>query len=360
MLDPLSILIPTSHGSSSNTPRLPRRYLLTPSEDHPDDYLLHLDYSHGLSAFMECPRKWQNLNIHAREANRPTVAKDFGTAFHAAEELRLREGYSQQVHDRQVEMVRSFFLAHPVPTDEYRNCDRLLEVLGQYNKLHGDDGWPEAVVEHRGEKAVELAFKLEFATVAVNSELSFFKGQLMDCANVTTMRGSKTNIRNLHIVFTGKIDAVLAQNNVLFVVDHKTSSRGGKEFEDAFRLSLQTRGYCWAAQKILGREVAGLVMNAVVVRPKTKTGVGTEFNRHTYFYPSWSLDEWEQNVHATVEDIVASLSRGYFPQTSRSFKSPCAGCDFHENCALPPKDREFDLASSLYSDVTWSPTNEVE
>jgi hypothetical protein len=173
----------------------------------------------------------------------------------------------------------------------------------------------------------------------------------------------RTNVRRLHFVFTGKIDAVIrAASGLLWVIDHKTSSRGGKEFEEAFRLSLQTRGYCWAAQKILGQRVAGLIMNAVVVRKKTVkgTGVPTEFNRHYFNYDPWSLAEWEANVHAVIEDIVASLQRGFFPQASRSFKSPCTGCDFHENCALPPDQRAADLASGLYTDVTWSPTNEVE
>ena len=366
MLDPLSCLVPASSGPAPKP--LPRRFLLTPSPDHADDYILHLDYSHGLAPFLECQRRWENLNIHAREANKPTIAKDFGTLFHTCEELRLREGFSDSLRLRQRRIVSEFFLRHPNPPDDFRTADRMFDVLSRYEKQYLGDGWPEAVLVHEGQKAVELPFKVELCTVPVNTQLPFPRETLItpwsetqswrpDIANCGT---EHTGVRNLHVFLTGKIDAVLTNSNLLWVVDHKTSSRGGKEFEEAFRLSMQTRGYCWAAQKILGLEVAGLTMNAVIVRPMTPTGKHTELKRVTYFYSQESLAEWEENAKATCEDIVSSLLRGYFPQAARSFKSPCAGCDFQENCCLPPDQRAGDLASTLYKDVTWSPTNEGE
>lgn len=357
LLDPLACLVPASTGPVA--PPLPRRFLLTPSPDHPDDYILHLDYSHGLSPYLECPRRWENLNIHAREANKPTVAKDFGTLFHACEELRLREGFSPALREKQRKMVSDFFIRHPVPHDEYRHADRMLDTLARYEKQYLGDGWPEAVLVHEGQKAVELPFKIELCTVEVNATLPYSQFQLTPNHN-ENVKDVPQFVRRLHVFYTGKIDAVLTNSNLLWVIDHKTSSRGGKEFEEAFRLSLQTRGYCWAAQKILGLSVAGLTMNAVIVRPLTKTGTGTKLKRVTYFYSPESLTEWEAEAIDTVEAIVSSLHKGFFRRSARSFKSPCAGCDFQENCTLPPEQRAADLASGLYSDVTWSPTNESE
>lgn len=353
MLDPLCT-IPFTQTRDLTPPR-PAKKLLQPSPDHPDDYIMELDYSDGISGFLKCPRYWQNTNIAARQADRPPHALAFGSLFHKCEEIRLLYGHTDVILDRQRELVIQHFQDHPVPPDEYRSADRMLQVLTQYNQMYASDSWPKKVLVHEGEKVVERAYKVKLCTIPVNAELPYWKSML-----VTDQEGRATPcpfpVRDIHILLTGKIDAVLQEGSFLWVVDHKTSSRGGSEFFDAFRLSLQTRGYCWAVQKLLGIPVTGLLLNAVICRRPTRTGNATEFQRTNYFYSQDLLAEYESSVRATASDIIANLQRGFFPQASQSFKSPCAGCDYHENCTLPPHQREADLASSLYRNRTWDPT----
>jgi hypothetical protein len=144
-------------------------------------------------------------------------------------------------------------------------------------------------------------------------------------------------------------------SNTLWVVDHKTTSRGGKEYYDYFYLTNQTRGYAWAAQQLSGKRITGLILNAVICRPITNTGIAQEFDRPKYEYSQASLDEWKQNAISTVSDIAFCLQRGYFPQYARSFKSPCIGCDYHDNCKFNPEHRAADLSTNIYRDVTWNP-----
>jgi hypothetical protein len=166
------------------------------------------------------------------------------------------------------------------------------------------------------------------------------------------------HVRNIHVFYTGRIDLIFHTNGYYWVMDHKTSSMGGDEFESAFRLSLQTRGYTWAARKLTGLPISGLYMNALVIRKPTKVlENNTLLDRHPYFYNEDSLQEWEDNMQAVVSDFVAMLQRGYFPQYARSFKSPCAWCSYSENCALPRHQRQADLMSTLYRDVTWNPVH---
>lgn len=351
MLDPLST-IPFTRVHEEEKP--PRK-LLVPSPDHPDDYILELDYSHGISSFLECPRRWQNQNLLSREGDRPPHALEFGKLFHSCEELALRFGRGEEVLQRQRELVIEHFQRHPVPPDEYRNADRMLQVLTQYNQMYLSDGWPKKLLVHENEKVLERAYKVKLCTIEVNSYLPYLPGQLVE-GFIPNRSG--LYVRSIHVLLTGRIDAVITEGNFVWVVDHKTSSRGGSEFTDAFRLSLQTRGYCWAVQKLLGVRVTGLLLNAIICRRPTKTGNATEFLRSNYFYSQDLLDEYESSVRATASDIVANLQRGFFPQASRSFKSPCAGCDYHENCTLPPHQRHADLQSSLYRNRTWDPTHE--
>jgi hypothetical protein len=337
---------------SSPRPVYPTRKLLQPSPTHPDDYVLEIDYS-SLSKFLECPRAYENYAILSREADRDHSATDFGKLFHECEELRLAHGFCDAVTQRQRELVAQHFLQHPCSPTDHRTAERMLSVLALYQQRYLHDGWDKKIVQHEGAPFIERPFKIELCTIPVNAHIDYTTDEVV--VNAPIYR-ELPFIRNIHVIFTGRIDAALHDSNLIFVMDNKTSSRGGREFEEAFNLSLQTRGYTWALQKILGTPVAGLIMNALVIKPPTlKLQNNTELTRHTYFYSQESLDEWEQNVRAHVSDLVHNLVRGYWPQSGLSFKSPCAMCDYSQNCVLPPAQRAADLASALFRDVTWNP-----
>lgn len=356
MQDPLSLYIPT--GTSRPAPPVyPTRKLLQPSSTHADDYILELDYS-SASKFLECPRAAENYLVSSRESDRDRSATDFGKLFHTLEELRLATGFSDALRQRQHELIAAHFITHPCSPSDHRTAQRMVQILKLYEERYVADGWPQAVLDYEGSKFIERAFKVELCSVEVNAEVPYWKAQL-----VTEQTGKATPrpfpIRNIHVFYTGRIDCILRDSGHLWVVDHKTSSMGGREFEDAFRLSLQTRGYVWAAQHLTGLPIAGLIMNAVVVRkPTAKLDNNTELNRHPYFYSADALVEFEDNMRAIVSDFVSMLCRGYFPQTARSFKSPCSMCDYSENCGLPRHQRAQDLASPLFRDVTWNPVHE--
>jgi PD-(D/E)XK nuclease superfamily len=339
MFDPLSFSIPLP--TSPPRPAYPKRQLLQRiNETH--DYILEIDYS-SISKYINCPRAGENYLIHSRESDRPSSATDFGKLFHECEELRLYTGFSPAVTARQRELVMEHFMRYPCSPTDHRTAERMLAVLALYEERYAHDEWHLKVVQHEGEPFIERPFKIPLCTIPVD-------------AYVVTRPTYDTYIGNIHVIYTGRIDAAIHDSGAVWIMDNKTSSRGGAEFESAFRLSQQTRGYTWALQKILGTPVAGLIMNALVIKPPTlKIYNNTELQRITYHYSQDSLHEWEDNMRATVTDLVASLIRGYFPQTGLSFKSPCSGCDYVENCQLPREQRATDLASDIYRDVTWSP-----
>jgi hypothetical protein len=354
VLDPLSITVPLPKHALQV--QRPQRKLLTPSPDHADDYIIELDYS-SMSEIIRCHRAGENVLIRGREANRDRAATDFGTLFHKLEETRRRAGgLTDEAKVKQTESIVSHFISHPVPPSDHRTADRMVSVIKLYNEKYALDGTEKKIFHDAAGPFIERPFKVELATVEVNDYLPYNKNTLLGQGSELDAVG--LFVRNLHIFYTGRIDCVLEEASNLWVWDDKTTSRGGREFSEAFRLSLQTRGYAWALQKIAQRPVLGCIVNAVIVRPLTKTGTGTEFNRMNYFYSQDSLAEWEDNAKAIVTDFVAMLQRGFFPQYARSFISPCMHCDFSDNCALPRDQRAADLASDLYRDVVWNPMNE--
>lgn len=368
MIDPMSTdNIAIDLPNAVPRKQYPTRRLLQPSPDHPDDYVMEIDYS-SLSKYICCPRQYENYAIHSREADRSQSATDFGKLFHQCEELRLRVGFNDTLRQRQRELVIEHFQRLPVSPTDHRTAERMLAVLKQYEERWAHDDYPAKVLVHEGEPFIERPFKIPLCTLELNETIPYSFEQLCVAPRPTRPESEphyypvgypKLDIGRIHIILTGRIDAAITESNLLWVVDNKTSSRGGEEFESAFRLSLQTRGYAWALQKILDRPVAGLIMNALVIAPPTlKLFNNTKLSRITYPYSPDSLAEWEDNIRATVSDLVHSLQRGFFPQHGLSFKSPCAGCDYAENCGLPRAQRAVDLASDTYRNVTWNPIHD--
>lgn len=361
MLDPLSVCIEFVSPPQGVRKEHPVRKLLVRSTEHPEDFTLELDYS-SLSSFLACPRSAENSLVYSREPAVEGTATSFGRCFHLLEEYRLQHGYSPETVERQHAIIQQHFLENPVAPDEYRTAERMLQTITAYNEKYANpsspffDAWHTNVVQHEGGPLVERPFKIPFRTFSLNRELPYPAATIV--AGEADSTGNSVRVRNLNIVLTGRIDVVINHANTICVVDHKTTSRGGREFFDYFHLSLQTRGYTWAAQKLLGQPVSGLILNAAVIRPITKTGVGTEFVRTFYPYSTDSLMEYETSMQHHVENFVHSLTSGCFPQIALSFKSPCSGCSYHENCRLPFHQRAADLASPLYKDKTWNPMND--
>jgi PD-(D/E)XK nuclease superfamily len=354
MLDPLSVSIPLATAGVVQE-AAPVRKLLKPSPEHPDDYVMEQDYS-AVAAFLECPRKYENHEVRSREADKDQSATNFGGLFHKLQEVRMRAGgMVDGVAERQHEMIESHFIKYPPPAADHRTGDRMMQVMKLYNERYAKDGWEKKIFCDADGPFIERPFKIELATIEVNGTLPYPPSLLIH----EDLPGGPFFVRNIHVIYMGRIDLLLEEPPLLWVVDRKTTSRGGREFEEALRLSLQTRGYAWAAQKITGRSVAGALLDAAVIRALTKTGTGTEFNRVNHFYSPDSIAEWEDDMKAHVSDIVANLVRGFFPQSSRSFMSPCARCDFQENCALPRAQRATDLACDLYRDVRWNPMHDL-
>lgn len=349
LLDPLSVVVETRDiPTHSARPSGPRRRILTPVPNT-NDYVLEIDYS-SLSSFMVCPQQGENLMVKGRVYAHESTATSFGRCFHLAEELRLRHGMSEATVTSQRELVAKHFTDNPVPSTEYRNASRMFDTLDRYNKMYECDGWPQNIVSLEGQPLIERPFKIELCTIPVNQYIQYSMKQMVLGSNLD----KDVYIEKMHVLFTGRIDLVIHDRGGLWVVDHKTTSRGGAEFHDSFNLSLQTRGYALACHK-LGIPVTGLILNAVIGRPPTKTGTGIEFLREPYVYSPDLIADAEASLISHITHFVHCLSTGYFPQTSLSFISPCVKCGYRDNCRLPRSQRAADLASDSYCDVTWNP-----
>lgn len=331
---------------------LPKAKLLKPIPDLEDEYVLRIDNS-SLETATTCPRSAMFYKIMGRERVRSTAAQSFGTAIHLALEAHYR-GNTKDVPA----ILEDHFFKNPCPGDDWRDLGFALDTFNAYVKWV-DKNFPggdiKIVRDPLSQPLLELPFAVEFAVYDVDTKIMVPPSLIVEGSNNHT---PGLYIRKIHAEWTGRIDAVVEDaEGLLWVLDHKTSSMGGQTFFDDFVLSSQLRGYKWAAEKVYGIKVTGAMVNAIINRKPTRTGVCREFHRQRYPYSPEFIEEWRHNTAVAIGDFVASLVRSYFPAYTKWCIGKYGRCQYFDVCTLPEDSRPSMLASDFYTDVTWSPLN---
>lgn len=338
----LDITIPTQNPQPvvASPPRELFRYL-----DN-DDALFIIDNS-SLELFTTCPRSAFYKLVMKRERVARNGALTFGGALHEGLEALLLGLPIEEQSRRIVE----FFQRNPVPTSEdYRTMEHALEILVHYRQrcTLPDYAW-ELLSDDKG-LIVERAFELPLGVVEFNAE---FNGKF---------------IRNVHIAWSGRIDAVAHCNGAVRIVDHKTTSIGGEQFVQDFAISNQVLGYVWAAQQLWpSHGVTGFCLNAIHFKKPTGTGPihlpgprggppALNFFRAYFDYSQVRIAEWANNCLNIVSDFLHCVARNYYPMHTKWCFGKYGACQFHDACTIDDVAvRGRILQTDAFQDVTWNP-----
>ena len=325
-----------------------------------DDYVFQIDNT-SLEVFNTCPRSAEYRLVEARVPH-PSSALIFGAAIHAGLEVwyksfedQQRLGETLQRHALHAALItyenESKNVAPIYLEGEWRSADRACDTLSRYFKHYYLNDVDGIVLDKDGRPCVERAFSAPLAIIPFNKELP------QEC--FYEQHKEKTAfVRNVHVYWTGRIDLVVKDQGNTWVMDHKTTSMLGPSFWDTFTISSQMLGYCWAAEKVLlDGPVRGLLLNAIVGRKLTKTGVGTEFHRKHYYYTQDQIEDWKTNTIALVSMFLGSLKAGFFPQSTAWCVGKYGKCRYHDVCSLPSNQRHSLLHSDQFTHNTWSPLN---
>ena len=273
--------------------------------------------SSTLQDFLRCPRRayWR----HERElvlAEAPRQPS-FGHAIHAA----LRSYHELWDIDRAVEVFKRHW--QTPPGEELYTVERGEELLRAYAAHYG--------VEPFQFIALERTFELELPN------------------------GYR---------YCGRFDGIIEWDGTVYVYDAKTTSRLGQFFFKRWRPSLQMTGYVWAAQKLLGRPVKGVLIDALRIGTRTFA-----FARDISSREPWELEEFER----VVTDLIATIERKR--ELTRTFRelseseatiraslwppnwTSCGDfgmCPYRELCLCPGDDAER-IAEVMYERRPWTP-----
>ena len=271
--------------------------------------------------FKECRRRWDfsSLSRQALEANRPAIALWFGTGIHHVLE-----------HLYQLRQTGT-------PADEHEFVDRTWDewVQSEFERIEKDAGvlWDEQKAEL--EQSVDLGRGMlhgyvDWSSVADFVEPNGFKQVLYTekefAVWVPDQDGEPYHFTDAkgqvwEIWLVGRLDLFVEDfDGRIWVVDHKTS----KDRLDTEILTLddQMTMYIWAAQRILGREIAGCLYNVLrkklpVVPKVLASGKGLSKDKSmdtTYDVYLQALDDngFDPEDYAEYLQMLKNKDTGFF------------------------------------------------
>lgn len=333
----------------------PPRILFQQSEN-PNEYILEIDNS-SLEYFNACARAAEYQLIEGRGFD-GNEATRYGSAIHRFLEVTYDPARSDvSPMETMIAMFKSFPPASP---DNWRTLDHAITAMEQYKRRYDQE--PDRLVvvhDSKNEPLVEVPFREPFTTIEVDSILPWPKSKLV--AECEDDDSAEFYCSKVHVYWTGKIDLPCIYDQVPSILDHKTSSILSSLLYKEFELSSQTRGYIWAArrnERILSanplfKNVSQFVLDLIVGRKPTRTGVAHEFERHKYNYTDDQIDEWFFDTTHIIADFLSHLVRGHFPMQTKWCVNKYGLCPYHDVCTLP-KSMRHTLLSTM-SRVTWSP-----
>lgn len=321
-------------------------YLLNVTYDPAtEEATLFLDNS-AIEKLDTCKRAGGIYLCKQREGAKDKPALAFGKIIHKLLEYRYRnnEKSVQELSPFLVDIAAAEFEKYTPPEGDYRNFAMAVDVINEYQNKYNFD--PFTNFEFNGQPAIEVPFACPLCTIQVD-----------DFFNVIGYE-KKVFIRIFHVVIKGKIDRIFTHDSRLYIKDHKTTSMMGPSYFADFQISSQVYTYGWAAKQLTGRLPYGFMVNALGIRPPTKTGKKLEFVRNTVLLYETLMDEWVTDTQVKIEEFIECARRQYFPKQTKWCAGKYGLCEYHQVCTLPPdvhNSRDMMLSTGAFKDVTWDP-----
>lgn len=313
----------------------------------------------GMETFTTCPRQASYTIARRLRPTGERVPLHFGGIMHKVLEARYLAGlpmYEQtaEVEAKMVAVATEEFTSWSPPEDEYRNYDRMIDLIRNYGTTYPIEPFTIITLPN-GHPAIEVPFALPLGTIPVHTEL-LIQDMVRDSNGHLVPVGTPRvqNLDQIKVLWTGKIDMIYSMSDSLYILDHKSSSIATNMVE--FEISHQFYGYTWATETLLNKPVSGICINRVVVRKPSRTGIPFTFERKLIPVSRGLLIEWQHDILNIIASYLSMSIAGHFPKHT----SWCAGkfgtCPFHKVCTLDtPEQREILLTSGEFAPNTWSP-----
>lgn len=147
------------------------------------------------------------------------------------------------------------------------------------------------------------------------------------------------------LLYSGRFDMLAKWDDLLVVLDEKTTSALGDSWRKQWDLRGQFLGYCWACQQ-LGHPVHAAVARGTAIL-KTKVN----FMTVPVIFPQHLIDRWYYAMLATVETMISAWKHDCFVYDFADGCTAYGGCSYSMLCSA--KDPEEWVGN--YVTRVWNP-----
>jgi hypothetical protein len=207
------------------------------------------------------------------------------------------------------------------PDHRYKNREFLVRTVVWYLDKFEDDPAKVHILED-GKPAVELSFRFEL--------------------------DHGPSLGNQPYLLCGHLDKIVDYSDALFVMDHKTTTRGFSEYYwNQFSPDNQMTLYTLAAKVVINSPVKGVVINAAAIQ------VGeSKFERRFIFRTQDQIEEWLLDLRYVLGEAESCAAAGHWRMNDKA----CTMCQFRKVCDSDSRIRETLLKSDYHKrEEPWNP-----
>jgi len=355
----MDFLLGPSSEDTSAPASLPIRKLFHWTDNPSCPLVLTMDWS-SLESLLACNRSAEYKLVHSRTTHTKS-ALIFGAAFHAALECYYKRNASdslESILELGGRAIQAEYAKYPPNAiDDYRTADFCFSTFVHYANQYFNESLTPFV--HEGKPLIEFTFNMPVGMTDVEASIfsSWGFGKLTNDAS-RERDYDTTEFIPCRIEWSGIIDALMLMGDgeTLRVCDHKTSSIKTNALFDSYAVSMQPIGYVTAMRAAFpDLTIKGFLLNSVICRPPTRTGISYESYRRPYDYSPEQCTEWKQDLLALIGELLHNLASKNFPKKTNWCAGKYGACPYLDVCSAPSSQRAMILNSGMYSDNTWKP-----
>lgn len=136
--------------------------------------------------------------------------------------------------------------------------------------------------------------------------------------------------------FTGRTDAIIQWNKLLWLLEHKTNGLTGEPFNKwlmSWDLELQPTGYIYGIWKSIGLRPHGFILN-VIQKPRKNAAdpFNVQFQREPFLKSDEQLEEFEREFIQIANDLEDATIHDHFYRNTKSCFDYMRICDYYHVC----------------------------
>lgn len=147
-------------------------------------------------------------------------------------------------------------------------------------------------------------------------------------------------------IYCGRFDMLGKWDDLLTVLDEKTTSALGQTWLNQWEMRGQFLGYCWACQQL------GYPVRQVAVRGVGILKTEIKFLTALQQYPQYLIDRWYEELLNTVREIQGCWHTNHFTYNFGDACSSYSGCSYKQLCVASDPESWVD---TNYTVRVWNP-----